>query len=95
MVGLRPAMTEPAFDIRANLFAPGSDLDEEAAHTYEQDLAHLFEVSPEGRALAAAGVELGFAGMIVHYLLWYQGLSVPDMTDLAFETVIYDIVPAR
>jgi hypothetical protein len=25
----------------------------------------------------------------------YQGVSVPDMTDLAFETVVYDIVPAK
>src|SRR5688572_11622173 len=49
MVGLRPVMTEPAFDINTVLFAPGSDLDEEAAHAYEQDLSRLFEESPQGK----------------------------------------------
>lgn len=88
-------MTEPAFDIHADLFGEETGLDEEAAHDYERDLARLFEESPEGKTLAAEGVELGFAGTIVHYLLGYEGVSVPEMTDVQFENVVFDTVPAK
>jgi hypothetical protein len=88
-------VTEPSFDIHADLFDEGSGFDEDAGEDYEEDLAELFEASPEGQAVAAQGVELGFAGMIVHYLLRYEGVSVPEMTDLQFETVIYETIPAK
>jgi hypothetical protein len=84
-----------AFDIRADLFPDGGELDEEAGHRYERDLAKQFEESPEGKALAAEGIELGFAGNIVHYLLWHEGVSVPEMTEEQFESVIFGIIPAK
>jgi hypothetical protein len=85
----------PTFDVNADLFPDGGELDEEAASRYERDLAKLFEESPEGRALAAEGLDTGFAGQIVHYLLGYEGVSVAQMTDLEFETVIFEIIPAK
>jgi hypothetical protein len=94
MCPFRP-VTEQAFDIHADLFGDGTGLDEEAGDDYERNLARLFEESPEGQAVAVQGVELGFAGTIVHYLLRYGGVSIPEMTDLQFETVIYQTVPAK
>ena len=88
-------MTDSAFDINAPLFHQGGDLDEEAAHAYERELARLFEESPEGLALAAEGVELGFAGMIVQYLVGYESVGVPDMTAGHFETVLFDLIPRK
>jgi hypothetical protein len=65
-------MADKAFDIHANLFGEETGLDEEGADDYERHLALLFEESLEGKALGAQGVELGFAGTIVHYLLGYE-----------------------
>lgn len=83
------------FDIQAVLFTDGGELDEEAAARYERDLTKLFEESPEGRALAADGLDTGFAGQIIHYLLRYEGVSVTQMTDLGFETIVFEIIPAK
>jgi hypothetical protein len=82
-------------DVHADLFPDGGELDEEAASRYEADLATLFEESPEGRTLAAEGLDTGFAGQIVHYLLRYEGVSVAQVTDVEFETVIFEIIPAK
>jgi hypothetical protein len=88
-------VTKPAFDIHADLFGDRTGLHEGAADDFERNLARLFEESPEGQAVAAQGVAPGFARMIVHYLLRYEGVSVPEMTALQFETVIYETVPAK
>jgi hypothetical protein len=88
-------VTDSVLDINAAMFDHDGDLDEEAAHAYERDLARLFEQSPEGMALAAEGVELGFAGTIVHYLVGYESVSVPDMTAAQFETVLFEVIPRK
>jgi hypothetical protein len=77
------AVTGEAFDIHAELFGDRTGLDEEAVDDYERNLAQLFEESREGQAVAAQGVAPGFARTIVHYLLRYEGVSVPEMTGLA------------
>jgi hypothetical protein len=87
-------MTATTFDIHADVFTDG-DLDEEATHRYERDLVKLFEDSPEGRALAAEGLDPGFAGQIVRYLLGYEGVSVPEMTDVQFEGVLFELIPEK
>ena len=88
-------MTDRVFDIRASLFGGETDLGEEAVEEYERELACLFEESPEGKAVAAEGVELGFARSIIHYLLGHVGVAVPEMTTEDFEEVLFDLVPAK
>jgi hypothetical protein len=88
-------MSSTDFQIHARLVTDEGDFDEEAAEQFEDDLTELFASSPEWRALAAEGVELRFARAIIQYLRRYEDVSPAEMTDIQFETVIFEIFPEK
>jgi hypothetical protein len=83
------------FDIRKKLFDAQGQLDEDAANDYEQTLARLFGESPEGKTLAAEGVELGFASTVVHFVVFYEGANLAQMTTAQFGSVMFDLIPRK
>lgn len=83
------------FDVDPDLFADEGDLDEDAAEAYERELFRRFEESPEGRALAAAGTELGSVRSVIRYGLQYQGVTPARMTAAQLEEILFDIIPRK
>jgi hypothetical protein len=43
-------------------------------------LMDQFAASPEGQGIRAAGTELGWAGVLLHYAITYPGVTPPTMT---------------
>ncbi len=84
-----------SFDINERVFDEQGTYLEEPAVRYEHALMEQFAASPEGQALKEAGIELGWAGVMVHYAISYPGVTPATMTVNDLEEVIYDLFPRK
>lgn len=84
-----------SFDINERVFDEQGTYLEEKAVRYEHDLMEQFAASPEGQALKEAGIELGWAGVMIHDAISYPGVTPATMTVSDLEEVIYDLFPRK
>lgn len=84
-----------SFDLNEAVFdEQGTYLEEKAVH-YEHALMEQFAASPEGQAIKERGIELGWAGAMIHYAITYPGVTPPTMTPSDLEEVVFGLFPRK
>lgn len=84
-----------SFDLNEAVFdEQGTYLEEKAVH-YEHALMEQFAVSPEGQAIKERGIELGWAGAMIHYAITYPGVTPPTMAPSDLEEVVFGLFPRK
>ncbi len=84
-----------SFDINERVFDEQGTYLEEKAVRYEHDLMEQFAASPEGQAITQTGIELGWAGAMIHYAITYPAVTPATMTPSDLEEVVYTLFPRK
>src|ERR1017187_9269360 len=83
------------FDIQQKIFDKDGMPIEKKASQYQDELAQLFEQSPEGQALSNEGVEPGWAGMMIEFGINYLSVTPPQMSPAGLREILFDIIPRK
>lgn len=84
-----------SFDLNEAVFDErGTYLEEKAVH-YEHALMEQFANSPEGQAIKERGIELGWAGAMIHYAITSAGATPATMTTSDLEEVVFGLFPRK
>jgi hypothetical protein len=84
-----------SFDINEAVFDSQGTYLEEQTVRYEQALMEQFAVSPEGQAIVQKGIELGWAGAMIHYAISSLGVTPATMTPSDLEEVVFGLFPRK
>jgi hypothetical protein len=84
-----------SFEIAQPLFDEDGEYQEEEAEQYREQLMQLFAESPEAQPLLQEGVGLGWADMMMHYGIGYEGCTPGTMTAIDVENVVFRIFPRK
>jgi hypothetical protein len=84
-----------SFDINEAVFDSKGTYLEEKALRYEHDLMEQFAASPEGQAITARGMELGWAGVLIHYAISSLGVTPATMTPSDLDAVVFGLFPRK
>ncbi len=83
------------FDIHEAVFDRQGTYLEEKAVRYEHALIEQFAASPEGQAITQSGIELGWAGVMIHYALSSAGVTPATMAASDLEEVVFGLFPRK
>ena len=83
------------FDIQQKIFDRDGMPIEKKASQYQDELALLFEQSPEGQALISEGVEPGWASMMIDFGINYLSVTPPHMSAAGLREILFDIFPRK
>lgn len=83
------------FDIQQKIFDRDGLPIEKKASQYQDELALLFEQSPEGQALISEGIEPGWASMIIEFGIHYLGVTPAQMSPAGLREILFDIFPRK
>lgn len=83
------------FDIQQKIFDRDGMPIEKKAMQYQDELAQLFDQSPEGQALRNEDVDGGWFGMVIDYGINYLSVTPPHMTPSGLREILFDIFPRK
>lgn len=83
------------FDIQQKIFDRDGMPIEKKASQYQDELAQLFEQSPEGQALISEGIEPGWASMIIEFGINYLSVTPAQMSPAGLREILFDIFPRK
>lgn len=83
------------FDIQQKIFDRDGVPIEKKARQYQDELAQLFEQSPEGQALRNEGVDGGWFTMVIDFGINYLSITPPRMTPSGLREILFEIFPRK
>jgi len=84
-----------AFNINQRVFDADGMPREKIARQYQEQLVKLFEESPEGQALREAGIEPGWADLVIGFGMDYLSVTPAQMSSSDLREILFDLFPRK
>ena len=83
------------FDIHQQIFDEDGQPLEQEAKEYQDQLVELFEQSPEGEAINDAGIDRGWARLMMILGMNNLGVTPPQMSAHDMHEILFDLIPRK
>lgn len=83
------------FNIHQQVFDRDGMPLEKKASQYQDQLLQLFEQSPEGQALRDAGIEAGWASLLIDFGMHYLSVTPPQMAPHHLREILFNLFPRK